>query len=72
MSEYIDNVRGKLKPLLSPILMAFEDKWTGYTEAPKVFKKGDFDKELDKLVEEIIGIFKEERKKLEEKQLELT
>ncbi len=66
MSTYTQNVRGKLKPLLAPILMQFEEKWSGYKEAPEVFKKGDFDKELDSLIDDIFTIFKEERKKLNE------
>ena len=65
MSIYTQNVREKLKILLAPILMAFEENWSGYKG--EAFKKQDLDKELDILIDDIFKVLKEEKKKLNEK-----
>ena len=65
MSAYKENVKKRLESLLAPILMVFEENWSGYKEAPEVFPKDKFEKELDILVEDIFTIFKEEKVKLQ-------
>ena len=62
MSQYSENVRNSLKPLLAPILMVFEENWFGYKE--KVFEKKELDKALDSLIDDIFMILKEEKEKL--------
>lgn len=64
MSVYTKNVREKLKPLLAPILMVFEENWQGYKEG--AFEKKDLETELNLLIDDIFKIFKEERVKLNE------